>query len=51
MEKFEINKGTARELADMVGNEVMEREASIDAIAMTAYMLMEDYAKIIRSAD
>lgn len=50
MTEFEINKGHARELADMVGNEIVEQELSVDVIPMVAYALMEDYIKIIRSA-
>lgn len=50
MTEFEENKEIARETADMAGNRIVECGYSVDVLAMTAYMLMEDYTRIMLSA-
>lgn len=41
----------ARELADMVGNEVMDECLPLEVLEMTADILKDDYKKIMRAAE
>lgn len=42
-------KETARELADMIGNKIVECGVSLDVLTHTAHYLTEDYRKIMQA--
>ncbi|TGY92601.1 hypothetical protein E5329_19290 [Petralouisia muris] len=42
---------TARELADMVGNEVIDECLPLEVLEMTADILKEDYKQIVQAAE
>lgn len=50
-QNLQAKKEAARELADMIGNEVMECEMPIEVLTLTACYLNNDYRKIIQAAE
>jgi hypothetical protein len=47
----DIQSGKARELADMVGNAIVDDFLPLHVLKLMAHCLLEDYEQIVRAAE